>query len=155
MPRTLKVKVGLKWYRVEVGDLDAPVIDVIVDGVPIQIEIDHPDPDLIGSIGASRVIRKPASQKAGRPKQSKPKREHRVASSSPEPVKIFRSPMPGVIVSVSVNPGDQVVPGDIICVLEAMKMQQTLKAEWAGVIKSVGVHQGQQIQTGETIIELE
>lgn len=155
MPRTLKVKVGRRWYRVEVGDLDAPVIEAVVDGIPIQIEIDRPEQDLTDSTEVTGVARKPVLQKADGPKQSKPNRKHRVVSSSPQPVKIFRSPMPGVIVSVSVNPGDQVVPGDIVCVLEAMKMQQTLKAEWAGVVKSVGVHQGQQVQTGETIIELE
>ena len=63
--------------------------------------------------------------------------------------------MPGIIVSVAVSPGDQVVPGDEICVLEAMKMQQTLRADWAGVVRSLHVQPGQQVQGGDPIATLE
>ena len=63
--------------------------------------------------------------------------------------------MPGVILSVAVNPGDQVVTGDVICVLEAMKMQQNLRAEWSGIIKSVLVAVGEQVMEGAPIVELE
>ena len=63
--------------------------------------------------------------------------------------------MPGTILSVEVNPGDQVVTGDAICVLEAMKMQQVLRADWSGVIKSVLVTVGEQVMNGSPIVELE
>ncbi len=63
--------------------------------------------------------------------------------------------MPGVILSLSVNPGDQVVTGDAICILEAMKMQQVLRADWSGIVKSVFVTVGQQVMNGAPIIELE
>ncbi|MDA1188487.1 MAG: biotin/lipoyl-binding protein [Chloroflexi bacterium] len=157
MPTTLKVKVGRKWYEVEIGDLDAPVIEVLVDGHPVQVEVDRPASDTRMTAGPVRMAtaRPSKSSQGKQSKSSRPEPGQRAVSSSPQPVKIFRSPMPGVIVSVSVNSGDQVVPGDTICVLEAMKMQQTLKAEWAGVIKAVHVQQGQQVQSGETIVELE
>ena len=63
--------------------------------------------------------------------------------------------MPGTILSVSVSPGDQIVTGDTICVLEAMKMQQVLRADWSGVIKSVLVTVGEQVMNGAPIVELE
>lgn len=63
--------------------------------------------------------------------------------------------MPGTILSIAVNPGDQVVTSDAICVLEAMKMQQVLRADWSGVVKSVLVTVGQQVMNGTPIIELE
>ena len=63
--------------------------------------------------------------------------------------------MPGVIMSVSVTGGDQVVTGDEICVLEAMKMHQTLRADWSGIIKTVHVQEGQQVLDGDIIVELE
>ena len=71
-----------------------------------------------------------------------------VVSSPPDLNKVFSAPMPGVILSVAVNPGDQVVTGDVICVLEAMKMQQNLRAEWSGIIKSVLVAVGEQVMEG-------
>ena len=63
--------------------------------------------------------------------------------------------MPGIILSIDVGPGDQVVTGDAVCVLEAMKMQQVLRADWSGVVKSVLVTVGQQVMNGAPIIELE
>ena len=63
--------------------------------------------------------------------------------------------MPGTILSIEVIPGDQVVTGDPICILEAMKMQQVLRADWSGVVKSVLVTVGQQVMSGAPIIELE
>lgn len=57
----------------------------------------------------------------------------------PEPVQIdyaksIISPMPGTIVSTFVQPGDKVVEGQQLCIIEAMKMQNILKAEIEGVI---------------------
>jgi propionyl-CoA carboxylase alpha chain len=49
------------------------------------------------------------------------------------------SPMPGSIVSVAVKPGQTVVDGQELCIVEAMKMQNILKSERDGVIKSVNV----------------
>ena len=63
--------------------------------------------------------------------------------------------MPGTILSIEVKPGDQVVTGDAICVLEAMKMHQILRADWSGVVKEVMVAVGQQIMAGAPIVELE
>ena len=63
--------------------------------------------------------------------------------------------MPGVILSVAVKIGDQVVTGDPICVLEAMKMQQVLRADWTGIVRTVHVESGQQVLDGDPIVELE
>ena len=57
--------------------------------------------------------------------------------------------------SIEVVPGDQVVTGDVICVLEAMKMQQQLRADWSGEVKSVLVSVGQQVMDGTPIVEIE
>ena len=51
--------------------------------------------------------------------------------------------------------GDEVVTGDEICVLEAMKMQQMLRADWSGIVRSVHVEAGQQVLDGDPIVELE
>lgn len=158
MPTPLKVRIRNRWYTVEVGDLDAPVIEVMVDGQPVHVEVDHPAAATKrGNAPVKAISSGPAKSKPDRRSRPSRSESERGASSGsgPQPVKIFRSPMPGVIVSVAVKTGDQVVPGDAICVLEAMKMQQTLKAEWAGVIKSISVQPGKQMQSGETIAELE
>ena len=78
-----------------------------------------------------------------------------VVHEQPSATKLFVAPMSGTIVSVAIIVGDQVVTGDPICVLEAMKMQQVLKADWSGVVKAVYVVVGQQVREGHTIVELE
>jgi propionyl-CoA carboxylase alpha chain len=78
----------------------------------------------------------------------------------PEPVKIdsakvILSPMPGAIVDVFVKPGDTVVDGQQLCIMEAMKMQNILKAEREGKIKSVNIKAGDSVAVDELLIEFE
>ena len=65
------------------------------------------------------------------------------------------SPMPGAVVSVSVSPGDLVVDGQELCIIEAMKMQNILKSERQGTIKSVNVKAGDSVAVDELLIEFE
>lgn len=65
------------------------------------------------------------------------------------------SPMPGAVVSVSVAPGDTVVDGQELCIIEAMKMQNILKSEREGVVKSVTVKAGDSVTVDELLIEFE
>ena len=68
---------------------------------------------------------------------------------------MFTAPMPGTILSILVGVGDQVVTGDPVCILEAMKMQQSLRADWSGVVKEIYVDVGQQVLDGTPILKLE
>ena len=65
------------------------------------------------------------------------------------------SPMPGSIVSVAVKPGQTVVDGQELCIVEAMKMQNILKSERDGVIKSVNVIGGDTVTVDQLLIEFE
>ena len=75
-----------------------------------------------------------------------------VSNDTVDSNKTFSSPLPGMIISVSVNVGDEIVIGDEICVLEAMKMQQSLKATWSGIVSSVGISPGDKVTTGQTLV---
>ncbi|XP_034537870.1 propionyl-CoA carboxylase alpha chain, mitochondrial [Notolabrus celidotus] len=68
---------------------------------------------------------------------------------------ILRSPMPGTVVVVSVKPGDTVAEGQEICVIEAMKMQNSLTAAKMGKVKSVHCKQGETVGEGDLLVELE
>ena len=64
----------------------------------------------------------------------------------------LNAPMQGTIVSVSVNPGDTVEAGDTLAVIEAMKMEQPLKAGHSGTVSEVLVDAGASVKSGEAII---
>ncbi len=65
------------------------------------------------------------------------------------------APMPGLILDVNVSSGDTVEKGDFLCVLEAMKMENTLTAPRDGKIKSVNISKGETVDKGTLLIELE
>ena len=63
--------------------------------------------------------------------------------------------MPGVILSIKVNQGDNINTGDVLCVLEAMKLENELQAEKSGVLKEIRVTQGQNVNAGDVLFVIE
>ncbi|KAK2818076.1 hypothetical protein Q7C36_022009 [Tachysurus vachellii] len=68
---------------------------------------------------------------------------------------ILRSPMPGTVVAVSVKAGDTVAEGQEICVIEAMKMQNSMTAAKTAKVKSVHCKAGETVGEGDLLVELE
>lgn len=67
----------------------------------------------------------------------------------------LKSPMPGRIVSVAVNVGDEVQVGDPLLTLEAMKMENVLKSEGVGIVKSIEVASQEVVDKGAVLISFE
>lgn len=65
------------------------------------------------------------------------------------------APMPGLVVRVHVQPGDSVAAGQGLVVMEAMKMENELRAQGAGVVKTVLVQPGTAVEKGAVLVELE
>jgi pyruvate carboxylase subunit B len=65
------------------------------------------------------------------------------------------APMPGLIVRINVQPGDKVGQGQGLVVMEAMKMENELRAQAAGTVKSVNVATGTAVEKGTVLIEME
>jgi pyruvate carboxylase len=65
------------------------------------------------------------------------------------------SPMPGLVVSVPVTPGEEVTAGQKLATLEAMKMETTVYAERAGKVAEVLVHPGTQVDGGDLLLRFE
>ncbi|XP_048454130.1 propionyl-CoA carboxylase alpha chain, mitochondrial-like [Rhincodon typus] len=68
---------------------------------------------------------------------------------------ILRSPMPGSVVTIGVAPGDQVTEGQEVCVIEAMKMQNSLAAAKSGKVMKVHCKPGDTVGEGDILIEFE
>lgn len=66
-----------------------------------------------------------------------------------------KAPMPGLVVDVLVEPGKAVEKGSQLLILEAMKMENVLKAEGEGIVKSIEVIKGQAVDKGQILIEME
>ena len=65
------------------------------------------------------------------------------------------APLPGSVVEVAVRPGDEVAAGQLLVVLEAMKMRHSVASSEAGVVSSVMVAVGAQVERGQTLVVVE
>ena len=68
--------------------------------------------------------------------------------------KTVTAPLPGSITKVSVKVGDTVAAGDTVLMMEAMKMENSITAEFAGTVKAVLCKEGDQVQSGQALVEL-
>ena len=68
---------------------------------------------------------------------------------------IVEVPITGKITSINVKPGDQIQEGDVICILESMKMENPILAPADGTIGEVSVSSGQVVKPGETIVVID
>ena len=150
MARKIKITIDGKSYSVEVKDINADPIEMVVDGHNVSVTLGDEDPPI--AIKSTTEVKDSTQDELKADSVNAPEPPKKV--SAPGPIKEFTAPMPGMIISIAVKEGDQVVPGDEICVLEAMKMQQTLRAEWAGIVDEIYVATGQQIQGGDKILGL-
>ena len=73
----------------------------------------------------------------------------------PDLSKLIMSPMPGLLLRVSVEVGEEVHEGQEIAVVEAMKMENILRAERRGVVKSINAEQGDSLTADQIIVEFE
>jgi 3-methylcrotonyl-CoA carboxylase alpha subunit len=65
------------------------------------------------------------------------------------------TPLPGVVVAVSVAPGQQVTAGEVLMVIEAMKMEHTISAPYAGTVRAIHFARGARVPEGSALLELE
>ena len=70
-------------------------------------------------------------------------------------VQFIKAPMPGLIIQVSVNVGDEVKKGDSLLILEAMKMENVIKSPRDGKIKKVNVQLKQPVEKNQVMLEFE
>ncbi|MFQ8431985.1 pyruvate carboxylase [Amaricoccus sp. W119] len=97
--------------------------------------------------GQPRTVRVP-DRKAQSSAPKRPKAE----AGNPAHV---AAPMPGVIATVAVSAGQPVQPGDLLCTIEAMKMETGLHADKGGKVKALHVNPGAQVDAKDLLIELE
>jgi glutaconyl-CoA decarboxylase len=76
------------------------------------------------------------------------------AAKSPDGAGRVISPLPGKIIAVKVQPGHKVKRGDLLLIIEAMKMENEVFAGEAGTVRQVHVSAGQNVETGALLVEL-
>jgi pyruvate carboxylase subunit B len=124
--------------------------NVFVDNQYYQVEVEctsgAPVITGVAPMAAPRPAAAPAAAPAPKPAAA-PAAESLAAGDVP-----LKAPMPGMIISYSVKVGDKVSNGDLVCVLEAMKMQNSLPAPATGVVKAINFEPGASVAKDATIL---
>ncbi len=68
--------------------------------------------------------------------------------------KVLKSSMPGKVIKVFCKKGDVIEAGQPLLIIEAMKMENEIRATASGVIEEVSIQEGQKVETGETLVKL-
>ena len=142
---TLRIKVGDNWYVVEVGELTHSPVRVTVEGETFLVEIEG-----LPTTPPARP-RRGRTQTPGIMVPPPPTR----SSAGVGPENVITSPLSGRVISILVRPGDQVTAGQEVCVVEAMKMEQSIRTARDGVVKEVLVQPMDTVRTNDPLIELE
>ena len=141
------ITVNGRPFTVEVTDDGA----VLVDGIAYDVALEGESAVVGGKTygvqvsGLSAVSVAPSSSPAG------PASSGAVEAGAGAVLAI----MPGKIVRVLVEPGQQVEEGDPVCVLEAMKMENELHARQDGIVRTVHVKPGDDVEKDQVLIEVE
>ena len=122
--------------------LERNTVAVEVDGK--RIEVSLPQRILPATVGAVSTNAAAA-----------PKRKAHGTASGAASGKILKAPMQSTVIKIAVAVGDKVTEGDLLVVLEAMKMEQPMAAHMSGVVKSISAEIGVTIAAGTVLLELE
>ncbi len=126
-------------YNVDLKKIEANIATIEVNGTLYEVELERE----IETSKTPTVVRKVISSEA----------EHiqKKDGGATTPV---TAPLPGSIMSVRVKPGDIIKKGDILLIMEAMKMENNVLAEKEGVIERIHVNTGDAVLEGDILMEI-
>ncbi len=117
--------------------------NVTVNGVSYDVVVEE--------VAADAAAPAPAAAPVAAPKAAP---AVKAFPSTPAGAVAVKAPMPGTIMKVNVTAGQAVKKGDVLCVLEAMKMENDISAPQDGVVASVNVQKGASVQGEDVLVTL-
>ncbi len=128
-------------------------LNVTIDGKKFEVDVEAVEPDspvpMLRNVAVgSAPVRLPAAPVAGAPPAA--------ADNKPvEESKVCRSPVSGIVMRVTAQVGQSLQAGDVLLVLEAMKMETNITAPGPGKIATILVNAGDSVQMGQILAEFE
>ncbi|MFZ5856219.1 MAG: biotin/lipoyl-containing protein [Chloroflexota bacterium] len=136
----LNVKINETNYTVEIEDLNARPIVAIVDGERFEVVPENGGPAQAKKEAGARVESAPKKVEAALP-----------ASNA----KVLPAPLPGTVTEIFVKPGDEIESGQVVCVIEAMKMKNSIRSTREGKVSAVLASAGQTVNHKQPLLEFE
>lgn len=140
--KTFKFTIKGQKYDVTVKENEEDHLEVDVNGTTYNVEVEQS----ATTKKTPKLVRKPVAKKPGEGKLQK--------SESTGGHKV-KAPLPGSIFKIKVQPGDDVIKGQTLLVMEAMKMENNIQSDKEGTIKDIKVKEGDSVLQDDVLIELE
>ena len=141
-------------YEVEIAEVEGNIAKVNVNGIPFEIELQKPiNAAKHPSMNTPKVeVPKPATP-------SQPTAAPQPVSQPAQPAPAgagmaIKSPLPGTVTDIKVSVGQTIQAGDVVLVLEAMKMQNNIEAEHEGKVTAIYVNKGDTIMEGTVLMTI-
>ncbi len=150
-----KYKVNGVDYTVNINSVEGNMANVTVNGVSYNIEMEKP-------VAAPKATPAPkaAPAPAAAPKAAPAPAPAPAPKAAPAPAaapaggKALKAPLPGVIKDIKVAVGDQVKEGQVVLILEAMKMENEINAECDGTITAISVNKDDSVLEGTVLLTI-
>jgi biotin carboxyl carrier protein len=127
-------------YKVEIKDIEDNIATLDVNGTSFEVEI-HKE---VKTAKTPKLVRKEVKLKPGEGLIKKSNKGN-----------VVKSPLPGNIFKINVSVGDSVKKGDVLLIMEAMKMENNVLAEKDGSIKEIKVKEGEAVLQNDVLLTLE
>ena len=141
-----KYKINGNLYNVVIGDIEDNIAHVEVNGTHYTVEMEKKPKAAPAPKPVARPAAKPAAAAAP---AAAPAAKPAAAKSG------IKSPLPGVILDIKVNVGDEVKKGQTIIILEAMKMENSINADKDGKVTAINVSKGESVLEGTDLVIIE
>lgn len=143
---------GIK-YNVEVQSIEDNIAEIEVNGTTYKVEMEPQEgkpaaPKIKKPVAPAAPISRPATAPAAAAPVATP------PAASAGGGHEIKSPLPGVILDITVKVGDEVKRGDKLVVLEAMKMENDIKSDKDGKVISISVQKNDNVQEGATLVTI-
>ena len=138
--KNYKFKINGNEYSVDIKSIEDNIAEVEVNGTPFQVELSKE----VKTSKTPKLVRSSVSTK----QEKKP-------LSTPSGLSKIEAPLPGNIFQIKVKEGDSVNKGDVLMIMEAMKMENNILAEQGGTVKTIKVKEGDAVLQGDILVEIE
>src|SRR5574337_438454 len=144
------VQVNGKTYEVDFSAVDGSLLSLLVMGGSYEVDVVEEAEGVLTVWVKGETYRIEYQEEGRRPRRSAGTTSHAAGGRQ-----AITAPMPGKVVAVLVSPGQEVTAGQGIIVIEAMKMENELKAFGSGIIKEIKVEEGSGVSGGEVLVVIE
>jgi biotin carboxyl carrier protein len=137
---TYRISIGEQTFEIEIGGIAGQTAQVRVDGVAYDVRIeDRPTTAAVDQTAAAPVSRAAISTPPA-------------AAPAAAGAGTLQAPIPGTIMAILVEVGDAVGAGQVVAIMEAMKMENNLVSRVAGTVREIRVQKGAEVATGDVVM---